>query len=247
MNERIYLHTGDGDSAVLVRNSDSLQWENGLAVAKVEVHERQVHCEICYYSYVVISEKKDVEGNYQIVQMKDYSMIPHVKEMEQFGNNFFYRIPENMGNNTSVDKYYHYKFNEETETLEMIREVPGMPQKTMNPDIVIISNRLYSLSKEEFTSRKYSSIEGNDGETFFVCDVVKNSDKTLTDHLLFNIDANGERKSEVYSRNQRDALKNTSNMPYENIVELVQNELNITARSEEIRRAYLLRKQDKEQ
>lgn len=245
---KLYLDTSfNKNVSAEILNPDSLKFENGLAVVHVKVVDSHPPYNVEHSTYTIINEKTNENGEYIILDpyVNDELLPAFVNDIKRFGNHFFYDIYTNDERTDSC--YYHCEYIEKDEELVAIGKVNKMPEGTKNPDMVIINSQLYSLSKHEFTTRKYSSIEDIDGETFFVCDEVTNSEKNLTDHLLFDIDVNDERKSKIYSRNQRDFLKSTTDMPYESVLELVKNELNITIKSEELHRAYLMKKQNEEQ
>lgn len=209
-----------------------LKFENGIAIARVFVdgwdffnNDQQ------YVTYAIIKEVKDKDTDevkdYELVDMDDeYFRLPQfIEGIERKGNHFFFaiRTSRNDEGTATYTAYWQYDYDPKTGKFVKIGKLEGVPTITKNDDLVIISgSKLFSLSKQEYVSDKYSSIQDIDGETFFVADTIvsrETENGRMRNHLMFDIDKNGKKITKVYSRNDGEPTNDEISVPYEEILE----------------------------
>lgn len=235
----IYLNVdkfGNIDSCKIL-NEEDLRFENGLAVANVHIKGKNFwHDDYEYDTYTIIREVKDEKNNelidYELVNQEDsrFRLPEFVKGIARTGNHYLFSI---LTGDDSSDigpvswmNYWHYEYDEKTETFTQIGKLKGEPTITKNPDLIILNDsQLYSLSKKEFVGNKYSSIEDIDGNSFFVVDHITTKTKSsLHNNLMFVIDKEGNKTSKVFSRNKKTFTDDDLSVPY---VEIRDKEIQI--------------------
>lgn len=154
---------------------------------------------------------------------KDVFLSKNTKSITRVNNNFI--VEEAVYNFDGVEifcKYHLFNYVDIDNYNDFVAKgkLPGVPKTTLNDDLVIIDPNngkhcLFSLSKCDIASQEYTMIDDIDGETFLITDIIapdKNSDSK--DHFLFKIDKNDKRISKVYSRKDKDYMKDDIDYPY---------------------------------
>lgn len=207
-----------------------LEFIDGLAIARVIVQSVDFYNNLHdYVTYAIVREVRDKETDevvdYELVDSDiDYLKIPmFVKGIKRVGNHFFFDIDTTPDPDARCSYTAHWQIDYDKKTGEFTKvgKLDSNPVLTKSDDIVIIGDaRLYSLGKGAYVSKSYSNIQDINGETFFVTDVVvskENENGRLSNHLMFDIDKNGERITNVYSRNKGEFTDDTLDTPYEEI------------------------------
>lgn len=207
-----------------------LEFIDGLAIARVIVQSVDFYNNLHdYVTYAIVKEVRDKETD-EVVDYElagtdiDYLKLPmFVKAIKRAGNHFFIDVDTTPDPDARCSYTAHWQIDYDKKTGEFTKvgKLDANPVLTLNDDIVIIGDsRLYSLSKRAYVSKSYSNIKDINGETFFVTDIVlskENENGRLSNHLMFDIDKNGERITNVYSRNKGEFTEDTLDTPYEEI------------------------------
>lgn len=206
-----------------------IKFKNGIAIARVFIDGLRYGDKSQYVTYAIIKEVKskdtDEVGDYELVDVDDdYFKLPrYIEDITRVDNHFFFAIRTSKDDegNFTYTAHWQYDYDPKTNTFVKIGKLDSEPIITKNEDIVIMGGcRLYSLSKKDYVSDSYSSIEDNNGETFFVTDYISSKeieDEKINNLLMFDIDKNGKRISNVYSRNAGEPTKDELSTPYEEI------------------------------
>lgn len=207
-----------------------LEFQDGLAIARVLVRSVDYYNNPHnYVTYTIIREVRDEETDevvdYELIDSDiDYLKLPmFVEGIKRVGNHFFFDIRTSVDPDDRCTYVAHWQidYNPKEKTFTKVGKLEGDPIPTQNDDIVIMGGiKLYSLSKKCYVGSKHSNIEDINGETFFVTDVIsskENENGRLNNHLMFDIDKNGQRISNVYSRNAGETTGDTLDTPYDEI------------------------------
>lgn len=207
-----------------------IKFENGIAIARVFIDGSTFYNEKCQYvTYAIIKEVKSNDTgkvvDYELVDVDDeYFKLPqYILDVTRVNNHFFFAIRTSKDDDgrCTYTAYWQYDYDPKTDTFVKIGKLDSEPIITKNEDVVIMGGcRLYSLSKKDYVSDRYSSIEDINGKNFFVTDSISSKETEngrLKNTLMFDIDKNGKRISNVYSRNDGETTEDDLNTPYEEI------------------------------
>ncbi|MDE6292350.1 MAG: hypothetical protein K2L98_01570 [Bacilli bacterium] len=210
-----------------IMDERELNVENGLAITKVLVgHENSQGGESCYETYTVVREVIDElmggRKRYELANTldDDFKLAPYVVSIKRTGKHFIFEVRNGIHDEDTIwFDYYHYEYDEISEAFKNYGHLGGKPTLTKSDDLVIINDsRLYSLSKHANVGNKYTRIEDCDGNRFFVHDdITTTKPSSLHNHLMFDINTEGNKTSKVFSTNLGTFTEDDLSVPYDEI------------------------------
>lgn len=210
---KVKMNNNDILDASLVPNQE-LNFENGLAIAKVNIKYRDFYNDVVnYLTTVVLAEKEEGEENepYRLAGYGEryFSGERFVMDITRSGDDFFVEILTGE-ENVSWSVYKHYKakrITDKTVMFSFLRKLPAKVIPTKQPNIGIIKpafgkRSLYKIDEGEVAKNAYSSIEETEGGMFLVVDKIKsNLDDKFSDNFVFLIDKDDNIIGDILSRN----------------------------------------------
>lgn len=175
---------------------DNPEFTNGMAVAKVFVKRDHTYGPYSYSAYCIIDD------NYDLVALGSPNLLleGNIDNIKQFGNYFLVSQKLKRSDNVSYINYQYMHVDKDNNIAEVICEDGIDLKSTLNPDIAIANNRLYSFSKNTYISREYYSIEPLNPDFYFVTDKISSEiEGGYVDYFKFIIDKNGEQVTNINS------------------------------------------------
>lgn len=210
-----------------LENERELNVEHGLAIAKVLVgRENSQDEETCYETYTVVKEVIDElmggRKRYELANTfdADFKLAQYVVSIKRTGKHFIFEVRNGIHEEDTIwFDYYHYEYDEVSETFKSHGNLGGKPTLTKSEDLVIINDsRLYSLGRQANIGNKFTRIEDCDGNRFFVHDdITTTKPSSLHNHLMFDINGEGVKTSKVFSTNIGTFTDDDLNVSYDEI------------------------------
>lgn len=184
-------------------------------------------------SYSVIKKTESTDSKVENFNLSSIFVSLDINSITRLGNHFIVkRTTWNYDRTKSWTEFLQVDYVRDGEEWCFVErsKIPGIPQFVSEKVLIVTpegrKSCLFSLEKSDIQSIEYSCIDNIDGETFFVTDTVYlDEDEDIKDRLMFKMNAEGNRITDVYRRSKGEFTDDPLNYPYLLIRERVINDL----------------------